>query len=63
MDGNEACYGLYAFRRGCAKYTGDPQDGSLLYLFEFVQVVDGGGAFEEPKLESIEHNWHDAHSV
>jgi len=43
--------------------TSDSQGSSSLHLFEFVQVVDSGGAFEEPKLKAIEHNWHDACSV
>jgi len=55
-DWYEACNSFNTIRERCSKSASDPKSCLALYFFQFINVFDDRGAFEEPEVESVQCN-------
>jgi len=55
-DWYEACNSFDTVRGRCSKSTSDPKSCLVLHFFQFIDVFDDQGAFEEPEVESVQCN-------
>ena len=53
-DWYEACNSFDTVRRKCSKSASDPKSCLSLHFFQFVDVFDDRGTFEEPEVESVQ---------
>jgi len=55
-DWYEACNSFNTVRGRCSKSASDPKSCLALHFFKFIDIFDDRGAFEEPKIESVQCN-------
>jgi len=55
-DWYEACDSFNTVRGRCLKSASDPKSCLVLYFFQFVDVFDNQGTFEEPEVESVQYD-------
>jgi len=53
-DWYEACNNFNTIRGRCSKSASDPKSCLSLHFFQFIDVFDDWGTFEEPEVEFIQ---------
>jgi len=55
-DWYEACNSFNTVRGKCLKSASDPKSYFALHFFQFVNVFDNQGTFEEPEVKSVQYD-------